>query len=193
MISKRNAVISALYSHLQKPVILNPQTANRPPYPFIGYSVTTQSMKEPLETGSVSTAGLSEDISETLTYNDNMMMSLTAYSDDSDEAYTLAQEAYEYLKFSGLQILSDESIAVVEVQSVESRDILEVDSYERRSGFDVRIRFESSVSRVIPEILTYSADGEIERPVIPEGAEIFSFSDEFQEEGDEGYNKGTII
>lgn len=156
MIAERNKVIAALYNYINQPVIINPQTTNRPPYPFIGYTVTTVSMKEDNEYGNIIESDSVNDIKQTLEYNDNMMISFTAYSLNMAEAYNIASKAYEFFKFAGLQTLEDENLVVVDTMNVETRDILEVDAYERRAGFDVRIRFKKQIDRIIPAIETYT-------------------------------------
>ena len=158
MIAERNKVIAALYNYINKPVIINPQTTNRPPYPFVGYTVTTVSMRENNEYGNIIESDSIQDIKQVLEYNDNMMLSFTAYSLNMAEAYDLASKAYEFFKFAGLQILEDESLVVVDTMNVESRDILEVDAYERRAGFDVRIRFKKEIERIIPVIETFTIE-----------------------------------
>lgn len=192
MIAERNKVISALYNHINKPVIINPQTTNRPPYPFIGYTVTTVSMREDNEYGNIIESDLVQDIKQTLEYNDNMMISFTAYSLNMAEAYNLASKAYEFFKFAGLQTLEDENLVVVDTMNVESRDILEVDAYERRAGFDVRIRFKKEIERVIPTIETFAIEGVVEKPVSPNEQNFFAYSEDIESESSEGYNKGIL-
>ena len=192
MIAERNKVIAALYNYINKPVIINPQTTNRPPYPFIGYTVTTVSMRENSEYGNIIETNLAQDIKQTLEYNDNMMISFTAYSLNMAEAYDLASKAYEFFKFAGLQTLEDENLAVVDTMNVESRDILEVDAYERRAGFDVRIRFKKKIERIISEIETYSVDGTVTKPELPPEPEYFTYSDVLEPLSINGYNTGIL-
>ena len=69
-----------------------------------------------------------------------MVLSFTAYDTDADASHELAQEIHDWFKFYGLDFLDNRNIVVVELSTVQNRDLLLVDDYERRNGFDVTLR-----------------------------------------------------
>ena len=98
------------------------------------------------------------DLKETLSSNVEITFSFNAYSLSSLEAKNLGKLAHDYFRFAGYQYLSDNGIIVVDVGNVQNRDLLEVDQYERREGFDVRIRTLDTIERITPEILDYNIE-----------------------------------
>ena len=68
----------------------------------------------------------------------------------------MIKKVHDYFRFSGYQYLSDNGIIVVGVGNIQNRDLLEVDEYERREGFDVRMRTLDTIERITPEILDYN-------------------------------------
>lgn len=69
-----------------------------------------------------------------------MVMSVTCLGDDVAVAHDLAQKARAYFLGKGHLELADEHITVVDVMSIANRDVFLNIEYERRYGFDVRLR-----------------------------------------------------
>lgn len=69
-----------------------------------------------------------------------MVLSLTAHSDAIESATDLANKARNYFLGKGTVELSDAYIAIVDVLPATNRDVFLTIEYERRIGFDVRLR-----------------------------------------------------
>lgn len=153
----RNKIVAGLYAFVQKPVIFQPQNTPLPPYPFVAFSITSDYMRT-LDDGNVQNVPQLVDLKETLSSNVEITFSFNAYSLNSLEAKNLAKKVHDYFRFVGYQYLADNGIIVVDVGNVQNRDLLEVDQYERREGFDVRIRTLDTIERTTPEIVTYTIE-----------------------------------
>lgn len=153
----RNKIVAGLYAFIQKPVIFQPQNTPLPPYPFVAFSITSDYMRT-LDDGNLQNVPQLVDLKETLSSNVEITFSFNAYSLNSLEAKNLIKKVHDYFRFTGYQYLSDNGIIVVDVGNVQNRDLLEVDQYERREGFDVRIRTLDTIERITPEILDYNIE-----------------------------------
>lgn len=153
----RNKIVAGLYAFIQKPVIFQPQNTPLPPYPFVAFSITSDYMRT-LDDGNLQNVPQLVDLKETLSSNVEITFSFNAYSMNSLEAKNLVKKVHDYFRFVGYQYLSDNGIIVVDVGNVQNRDLLEVDQYERREGFDVRIRTLDTIERITPEILDYNIE-----------------------------------
>lgn len=153
----RNKIVAGLYAFIQKPVIFQPQNTPLPPCPFVAFSITSDYIRT-LDDGNLQNVPQLVDLKETLSSNVEITFSFNAYSLNSLEAKNLAKKVHDYFRFTGYQYLSDNGIIVVDVGNVQNRDLLEVDQYERREGFDVRIRTLDTIERITPEILDYNIE-----------------------------------
>lgn len=153
----RNKIVAGLYAYINKPVIFQPQSTPLPPYPFVAFSITSDYMRT-LDDGNVQNVPQLVDLKETLSSNVEITFSFNAYSLNSLEAKNLAKKVHDYFRFVGYQYLADNGIIVVDVGNVQNRDLLEVDQYERREGFDVRVRTLDTIERITPEILDYNIE-----------------------------------
>ena len=137
----RNAIIGGLNTHLNM-LVIDGNTVNRkPPYPYMSYVITTAYSKEFENPKSVTFD------TDTLTRQEDALMtfSFNAHSLDYDEAHQTILNAIEYFEFQ--EDLYDSNIVVVNTLPLENRSFLLVDQRERRVGFDVIIRVESSVTK----------------------------------------------
>lgn len=126
-----NDIVRGLHIYLGKPVIRGNQSAPRPPYPYIQYVPLVETLDE--GTGNESQQGLE--------LQNKMSISFTAFASNPNEAYLLAKKAHVWFKYVGYDYLVRNQIAVVDALTIETRDILEVNKYEYRQGFDIVIRF----------------------------------------------------
>lgn len=162
----RNTIIKELAAYLGKQVVMVEQAHKKPPSPFIGYKVTTPYNPErgqPAEMDKAITSAAPNfdyDIERTITEQPTMTISFTAYAKTEDEAISLAMQAYSWFYFD-YDILSGNNIVVVEATSVQNRDTLIVDDYERRQGFDVILRVAQELKRTMPTIETAEIKGVI--------------------------------
>ena len=156
MIETRDKIINRLHHHLQLPIIPNTETRNRPKYPFVDYNVITLI---PFNgAGNYSWGGNNDDVAVIKETQPKVSISFNSYSRDETEAYTLAKQVYDY--FSHIGVTELEGIAVVSVSEIANRTILEIDKYEVRYGLDVIFRFKDSITRIDPEIKSYSIERE---------------------------------
>lgn len=169
LIEFRNIVIKLLYDYLQRPVVMINQIADKPlkedkseiDYPFLSYSITSSFIKDremgTLEEKIVTSNNpkYDKDIIQILTFNAKCSFSFTAYAKKSIEAKALAQKAWDFFKHVGYFDLSRNNIIVVECTNIQSRDIFEIDTYERREGFDVIFRFIHQIDRRLETIEEY--------------------------------------
>lgn len=76
------------------------------------------------------------------------IISLMAYDKTQAGAMAAAYDAYSFFKFNARQRLKDKGYVVADITDITSRTVLNVDNYEYRYGFDIRIRYiESLYSR----------------------------------------------
>ncbi|MFC2948535.1 phage neck terminator protein [Virgibacillus sediminis] len=135
----RNNLIQALYNHLNIPIIPDDDDGSIPPRPYVVYSVTSDNQKN----GSDSITYTETDTGFTKTYANQKeaSYSFNAHSDSRDEALEICYNLIEYFERIGRDILNDKGIAVAEVSTTQNRSVLLGEHYERRHGFDVRIRY----------------------------------------------------
>lgn len=176
MINVRNTIIAKLHGAVGKPIIPNTNTQNRPEYPFIDYSITSfigdksdgyhvftdepESNNDDFELGilSIDEPKPITNLINTAYYNHDIAFSFNAYSDDDTESYGLIKQSWDWFKHQGVQTLSYEKIAVVDVLDIQNRTILAVDEYEIRYGFDLIIRYAEPIERTDLIIERYTMD-----------------------------------
>lgn len=145
------SLINALATYLNKPVILADQAAPRPPYPYIGIKITSQFIPEPGHPVIIN-QDLPDDIEQTAISQPHMVLSVTEYAKEIASAGQIAQQAHDWFKFIGHQQLKALGYVVIELDTISNRDSMIVDDYERRRGFDVRLRFSHSIERTVEPI-----------------------------------------
>lgn len=125
---QRQIVVSGLKKYLGCTVIRTNQTAEMPPFPYLGYNITT------IASENKGTYGEYED--NTARKSVVQTFSFTAYSDDYDEALELISKARDWLDFVGRQYLADNGVIVESVGSVTDRSNLLTSEYLYSFGFD---------------------------------------------------------
>lgn len=124
----RKTVAKGLKEYLKVPVIRNNQNSEPPPYPFVGYTVTTLMSENKGTYGEYDDGKARKPVITT--------MSITAYSKDNIESVDLANKAREWLDYVGTTYLNDNGVIVQSVGSVTNRDNVLTIGYEYRNGFD---------------------------------------------------------
>lgn len=124
----RKTVAKGLKEYLKVPVIRNNQNSEPPPYPFVGYTVTTLMSENKGTYGEYDDGKARKPVITT--------MSITAYSKDNIESVDLANKAREWLDYFGTTYLNDNGVIVQSVGSVTNRDNVLTIGYECRNGFD---------------------------------------------------------
>lgn len=125
---------NGLSGYAAQNVIQAETTGKQPPYPFIAIKQTSPAIgvgQPVLFTG---------DGIQIMEQDYEMVLSLTAHSDAIESATDLANKARNYFLGKGTVELSDAYIAIVDVLPATNRDVFLNIEYERRIGFDVRLR-----------------------------------------------------
>ena len=134
----RNAIVKGLHDYTQLLVVQSSTIGNMPKYPFITYSVTSPYLQ----------LGMDEEYTEEINsvirnrhvFHYERVFSFTIVAKEEGEAMDYCMRAMRYFRNAGVQELKDKGIVVVEVTNVTARDTFITIDYERRYGFDVRIR-----------------------------------------------------
>lgn len=159
----RNDVIYGLYLHNSLVITHNPTAENRPPYPFMGYTVTSPYLgsghgNEDYDLVPSENPSFDFDALTRVDLQPEATLSFTAYAETTTEALSIAKDAWNWFRVIGTDYLASKGIVVVEVMPIQTRDLLEVDQYERREGFDVRFRFDDRIENRIETIETYTIE-----------------------------------
>lgn len=125
---------NGLSSYIIQNVIQAETTGKQPPYPFITIKQTSPAI------GVGIPAIFTGAGTQTIEQDYEMVLSLTAHSDAIESATDLANKARNYFLGKGTVELSDAYIAIVDVLPATNRDVFLTIEYERRIGFDVRLR-----------------------------------------------------
>lgn len=144
-------ILGLLDAALDRPVIMAEQSGRKPTYPYLAI----KELVSYIPTGgrpSEYDEDLPEDIRRTSTTQPSISLSLTAYGNEFANTGELIQQAFDWFSFTGRQTLKDAGYVVAEIQSIMNRDSLIVEDYERKRGFDVRLRFVHTQSRIVEEI-----------------------------------------
>ncbi len=132
-------------------VIQSSTIGDMPKYPFISYTVTSPYLR----------LGQDEEYTEEVnsTYQNRHVLhyervfSFTIVSKDEDEAMDKCMQAIRYFRNDGVLELKDKGITIVEISNVQARDNFITIDYDRRYGFDVRIRLADEEVRETEEII----------------------------------------
>lgn len=157
----KNKIVKGLREHLGFHVVPTDTAGQKPEYPYLSYKITSS-----LENNGgfnlidhvvpSDSPDFEYDIETTRSEQAQFSLSVSAYSNDEDEACRLAIRAADWFKFTGYAYLKDCNVIVVNVSNVSDRAIQIVDDYERRYGFDVRCRAARSVTKRVETIEQYS-------------------------------------
>lgn len=125
---------NGLETFLGIPVIQAEGLGKQPPYPFIAIKFTlfgqgVGQVSEKLE-------GTNKVITQAL----ESVISVTCYAERIEDAHNKTNQARNYFLGQGHYELSDHNITVVDVMPANNRDVFLTTDYERRAGFDVRLR-----------------------------------------------------
>ena len=136
----RSTVVKGVREHCKCPFIRKNQTAKMPDYPYLGYTITTHATENKGTYGVYDDGVARKPVSQ--------IWSITACSNNYEEAVRLANEAHDWFDYTGDIYMSDNDVIVESVGAVGDRSNLLTAEYEYSYGFDV----------------TFSAFDEIEMP-----------------------------
>lgn len=154
----RDVIFTGLNDYLNVLVVEANQTARKPPYPYI-----TILFGGPLSTGQGHTGSIyikdngDADIDYTRAKNEVLTLSITSISDTGAEAQQNAVNASEWFKWQGELYLKEHHIIPIAQEAMTNRDTYLTDDWEKRVGFDLRLRVLSQTTRPMEWI------GQIER------------------------------
>ena len=159
-ITIRNTLIKALHEHLQCPIVPTDTAARKPDYPYASYKITSTQNNETfwLEDETVPSINpvFEYDVLTTRFEQPQFTISFNTYSNDEEIAYNLAVKARDWFTFHGDLLFVDMSIVVVHASNISDRTQQIVDDFERRYGFDVRIRSARAISKRVETIEHHS-------------------------------------
>ena len=124
----RTTIAKGLKDYVQCLVIRGNQTGEMPAFPFIAYNITTPA------SANKGTYGVYED--GTARKPVTLTMSITAHSDDYEEAVTIANKAREWLDYVGRVYLNDNDVNIQSVGAVTDRSNILTTEYMYSQGFD---------------------------------------------------------
>lgn len=160
----RNSIAAELYQYLQVPVVPTDTTQKKPRYPFVSYKFTTLYRPDAtilIRSPVASTDQIfDQDVEYTLKEQPQMVLSISTYSLDEVEAYSLALQVRAWFKLHGYRYLKELNIIVVDTTALQDRSILIVDNFEKRIGFDVILRTYSEEKARIESIEVYALEGD---------------------------------
>lgn len=160
----RNGIVAGLYQHLQVPVVPTDTNQPKPPYPFVSYKFTTLyrpdssvMVRSPVPSTDPT---FEQDVEYTLKEQPQMVLSVSTYSEDEAEAYSLALQVQAWFKLHGYRHLKELNLIVVDTTALQERSVLIVDNFEKRIGFDVILRTYSEEKARGESIEVYVLEGE---------------------------------
>lgn len=147
----RNAIVKGLHDYTRLLVVQSSTIGNMPKYPFITYSVTSPYLQ----------LGMDEEYTEEINsvirnrhvFHYERVFSFTIVAKEEGEAMDYCMRAIRYFRNAGVQELKDKGIVIVEVLNVTARDTFITIDYERRYGFDVRIRLVNEEIRDTTDVI----------------------------------------
>lgn len=148
----RNAIVKGLHDYTRLFVVQSSTIGNMPKYPFITYTVTSPYLQ----------IGMDEEYTEQVNsvmiqnrhvFHYERVFSFTIVAKEEGEAMDYCMRAIRYFRNAGVQELKDKGIVVVEVTNITARDNFITIDYDRRYGFDVRIRLADEEVREKEEII----------------------------------------
>jgi hypothetical protein len=156
-------IITELYKYMNIPVIIAEQNTPKPGYPHLSIKVMNPYMQETTLASDTYKTIPNDDQESEFLYNieytrqeqPQISLSITAYSLTYGESIQKSLSALSWFKLFGYDYLKSQNIVVVETTQVQDRDILIVDNYERRSGFDIKLRVLSQLINIVPTIETF--------------------------------------
>lgn len=144
-------------------VIQSEGIGKQPPYPFF----SIKNISPAIGVGQVTE--YVEDYTMTIEQDIEIVLSITCNTEKIEDAEDYSNKARGYFLGKGTIELSDVNIAVVEVLGANNRDVFLTVDYERRVGFDVRLRVRGQESFEVDVIESVEATGTIESIEIKEG------------------------
>lgn len=155
-IDQRNKLIAALYRHLNISVIPIDDDGDIPARPYVVYNITRDNGSNGQDSLIQRVDPETDVLFQAYQNEKEGTLSFTIHSEKRDEAMEISYRMKEYFERIGRDIIARAGFAVIEVGTTTDRSVLLQDHYERRYGFDVRVRYldrseypESSIEEII--------------------------------------------
>ena len=135
----KNLLIPQIKTFVSVPVIDADQNAPKPDGTHASYKFTSSYLKgvgKPNETVIQGTSSYTIQSEEEY----KMVVSFSSYDVDKDVSFDLSQKIHDWFTFYGQDFLESNNLVVSDITGIQNRDILLVDDYERRNGFDVTLK-----------------------------------------------------
>lgn len=133
-----------------KPKDEESEDENKTKYPFIGYNIISQR-----RVANIPRTEQKDDMVKTIWDEQyEVTISFVAAAQDPFEAMEASKKLFEWLSNTGKGFMLSKQIAHVASTAITTRDFLFINNYERRSGFDCRLRMGREVEYEIPRIET---------------------------------------
>jgi len=150
--SIRTPLIRGLKGYTGNTVIMADQSGKPPQFPY--YTLKFLTIGETV--GQASETSVGDEITKHQVLE--LHVSITSFSNKLDESFDNAFKALEWFRGIGAYELEDSGIVVVNTQPVSNRDTFINIDYERRHGFDVRLRVKSETKLNVGYIEHVSVD-----------------------------------
>lgn len=139
------AFVDALRTYLGIPIQMLDQAAPQPPYPFIGFTFVAPYIDQS-PYGNHSFHNDQHRMEKMV----GVTISITGYAQSGQEAYRISGQARDWFQGVGRMLLKDAGMIVVRLEATSARDTLLTYDYERKVGFDVRLR--------LADVIAYKED-----------------------------------
>jgi len=163
-----NAIVAGLHEHTGADVVPTNTADRRPGYPYISYNITSslnaKTFSRVDEVIPSTTPGFDYDVKVIRKEQPYFMLSISAYSENEAEAYDLAEKARDWFTFHGDLYFVALNIVAVNASNITDRTQQIVDDFERRYGFDVRIRAARATVKRVEGVEGHRFNSTINRP-----------------------------
>lgn len=158
----KNALIPQIKAFCNVPIIEAEQKGPKPTGPHATFKITTPYLKG---VGQAEETGQGNETSYTLNRVEEFkrILSITAYDEDADASFELAQKIHDWFSFYGSDFLDANNMVVADQTAVANRDIFLIEDYERRNGFDITMRLTREINQDIEYIESLKEFTRIER------------------------------
>lgn len=136
-----------LFQHTKRVVVDTDNNNKKPKMPFYSAKMLTSRQNAGEEGNYLHEFVDSEDKEfkydylEILESQPNAIISIMAYDKTPTGAMAAAYDAYSFFRFTKRYRLKEQGYIVVDITDIQDRTVLNIDNYEYRYGFDVRIRY----------------------------------------------------
>lgn len=153
-----------LFQHTKRVVVDTDNNEIKPKMPFYSAKMLTSRQDAGEEGNYLHEFVDSEDKNykydylEILESQPNAIISIMAYDKTPTGAMAAAYDAYSFFRFAKRYRLKEQGYVIVDITDIQDRTVLNVDAFEFRYGFDVRIRYVERLYSKVPNIEKYKVE-----------------------------------